>query len=197
MSARSSTRRIVLIVVLVLLGVAVFIDRVGLAGQADSDGVESRFALASAQLERQRELLDSADAVQDEIAELRDAWEAMRGGLVSARTVELAPAALRDRVRRVLTDAGVGDLLVLSEEIRTGANPQQPADLVPMRIRVSFDIDDSPALYRAIDQVEQSTILLARIGELSVRGGGLNEVAQRVTVTLSIDTVVLIEGASP
>ncbi len=197
MSARYSTRRIVLIVVLVLLGVAVFIDRVGLAGQANSEGVESRFALASAQLERQRELLDSADAVQDEIDELRGAWEAMRGGLVSARTVELAPAALRERVRRVLTDAGISDLLVLSEEVRNGAGTDRPADLVPMRIRVSFDIDDSPALYRAIDHIEQSDILLARIGELSVRGGGLNEVAQRVTVTLSIDTVVLIEGASP
>lgn len=197
MSARNSTRRIVLIVVLVLLGVAVFIDRVGLAGQANSEGVESRYALASAQLERQRELLDSADAVQDEIDELRGAWEAMRGGLVSARTVELAPAALRERVRRVLTDAGVSDLLVLSEEVRNGSGTDRPADLVPMRIRVSFDIDDSPALYRAIDHIEQSDILLACIGELSVRGGGLNEVAQRVTVTLSIDTVVLIEGASP
>lgn len=192
MNSRHSRRHRVLLVILVLLGIAVVIDRVGLAGENSSKGVAQRYALASSQLDRQRDLLASTDSVRDEIFELRETWERIRPGLVSASTVELAPAALREGVRRELAGAGIRDVLVLSEEVRSEQGSDLPRGLVPMRIRVSFDADDSPALYRAIDRIEQSDVLLARIGEMTARGGGLNAVAQRVTVTLSIDTVVLI-----
>lgn len=192
MTSRPNNRRRVLLGIFVLLGLAVIIDRTGLAGEGSSEGVVQRYALASSQLDRQRDLLASADAVRAEITELRETWDRIRPGLVSASTVELAPAALRERVRRELAGAGIGDVLVLSEEVRGEPGSEPSAGLVPMRIRVSFDAEDSPALYRAIDRIEQSDVLLARIGEMVARGGGLNAVAQRVTVTLSIDTVVLI-----
>lgn len=186
-------RRRVLLILLALLALAVLIDRTGLAKSSeDASGASDRYSLASAQLDRQLELIASRGAVESEIEDLREAWMRVRPGVVAARTVELAPAALRERVRREMVAAGVRDLLILSEEVLLDGSGEDGTGLVPMRIRVSFDIEDSEGLYRTIDRIERSDSLLARIADLSLRGGGLNEASQRVNATLSIDTVVLI-----
>jgi len=185
-------RRRVLLILLALLALAVLIDRTGLAKSEQASGASDRYLLASAQLDRQLELIASQGAVESEIESLSEAWLRIRPGVVSARTVELAPAALRDRVRRELVAAGVRDLLILSEQVLLDGSGADGTGLIPMRIRVSFDIEDSEGLYRTIDRVERSDNLLARVSELTLRGGGLNEASQRVNATLSIDTVVLI-----
>lgn len=177
---------------MLLLAAAVVVDRAGVSGSSDAAPASQRYALAVGQLELQREVLETAADIDLETDRLRDAWDRVRPGLVSARTIELAPAALRDRVQRELTGAGIRDLRVLDEEVR-GERPEGASVApVPMRIRVSFDTEDSETLYRAIERIEQSRTLLARVGEVSLRGGGLNDADQRITATLAIDTVVLI-----
>lgn len=181
-----------LLILLGLLALAVLIDRTGMAKDEPTNSASDRYSLASAQLDRQLDLIASRGAVESDIEELREAWMRIRPGVVSARTVELAPAALRERVRREILMAGVRDLLILSEQVLLDDSEAQPTGLVPMRIRVSFDIEDSEGLYRAIDRIERSDGVLARISDLTLRGGGLNEASQRVNATMSIDTVVLI-----
>jgi hypothetical protein len=185
-------RRRVLLILFALLAIAVLIDRTGLANSREAVGANDQYSLANAQLERQLELIASRGEVESEIEDLREAWMRIRPGVVTARTIELAPAALRERVRREILAAGVRDLLILSEEVLLDDSAADATGLVPMRIRVSFDIEDSEGLYRAIDRIERSDGLLARVADLTLRGGGLNEASQQVNATVSIDTVVMI-----
>ncbi len=87
---------------------------------------------------------------------------------------------------------------VLSEEVRAGegaARTSPGSSVVPIRIRVSFDVPDSELVYAAIAAIDSASDLHARVVGASIRGGGLNEAAGSVNVTLTIDTAVAIGGA--
>jgi hypothetical protein len=195
-----SPRRWALLGLLLVLGIAVAVDRGGLFTSDASPDPAQRYALVQAQLAQQEGLLASAARLRDEVEALRDVWADLRPRLIEARTAELAPASVRDRVRAVLNRAGVARVRVLSEEVRSASDTAQTSSgstVVPVRIRVSFDVPDSELVYAPIDAIDAASDLHARVVGVSIRGGGLNEAAASVTVTLTIDTVVLIGGEGP
>ena len=154
--------------------------------------------MVQAQLAQQRQLLDDAVRLREEVEALRELWSQLHPRLIQARTAELAPASVRDRMREVLNRAGVARVRVLSEEVRAGegaARTSSDSLVVPVRIRVSFDVPDSELVYAAIAAIDSASDLHARVVGASIRGGGLNEAAGSVNVTLTIDTAVVIGGA--
>ncbi|XHC24716.1 MAG: hypothetical protein ACFHWZ_09510 [Phycisphaerales bacterium] len=192
-----SPRRWALLGVLVVLGIAVAVDRGGLIATDASPSPGQRYALVQAQLAQQRQLLDDAGHLREEVETLRELWSQLRPRLIQARTAELAPASVRDRMREVLARAGVARVRVLSEEVRAGegtARTSPGSSVVPVRIRVSFDVPDSELVYAAIAAIDSASDLHARVVGASIRGGGLNEAAGSVNVTLTIDTAVVIGG---
>ena len=194
------SRRLLLIGVLVVLGVAVAIDRGGLLGESDAPDVAQRYVLVQAQLEQQRALIEDSDRLIDEVRELRETWDALRPKLVKAQTADLAPASVRDRVRTTLARAGVARVRVLGEEGRSTAVVAQSSSgeaVVPVRIRVSFEVADSAMIYAPIDAIDSARDLHARVAGLTIRGVGLNEAEESVAVTLEIDTPVVIGGRAP
>lgn len=195
---RAAKRRLILVIVLLLVAAAVALDRTRLLRASDEASPRATYARVAQQVEQQRVLIQSRDEIDRELAELESVWQRFRPGLIVVPTRELAPAALRDRVRQELVSAGVRDLRVLGEEFRSEATvPGRTATVLPMRIRVSFEVEDSQLLYHAIDRLEHSEALLARVGSISVRGGGLNDAVRRLTVTLSVDAAALISEVSP
>ena len=194
------SRRLLLVGVLVVLGVAVAIDRGGLLGESDAPDVAQRYVLVQAQLEQQRALIEDSARLSDEVRELRESWDALRPKLVKAQTADLAPASVRDRVRTTLARAGVARVRVLGEEVRSievAAQSSSGEAVVPVRIRVSFEVADSAMIYAPIDAIDSARDLHARVAGLTIRGGGLNEAEESVTVTLEIDTAVVIGGGVP
>lgn len=189
-------RRAVLIGVLVLLGAAVAMDRTGMLDRESSVSQRQIHIELLDQVRSQRALVDRAESIDRARDVLREEWGLVSSMLVSAPTRELAPAAVRDRVRRELVASGVRDPRAIGEDFVGGAL-SGVGNVESMRVRVTFDAADSDTLYRAIHRLENSTSLLARVSAVSVRAPGLNEAERVLSVTLTIDTAVVLGGTSP
>ncbi len=181
--------------VLALLALVVAWDRGLIGGREDAPlAAKQRYELVSAQLRLQRELLESEASLAERRDDAQQAWEALRGRLVTAPTPEVAPAALRERVNDELRRHGVNAMRVLGEEVRASAESEGDASrrVIPIRIRISFEAPDSQTLYQAIGALDGTDRFHARVAELMIRGGGMNTQAETVSATLSIDTAVLL-----
>lgn len=191
-------RTAVLIAVLMVIALVVAIDR-GLLAGGDTTGpnASQRYALLESQLAMQNDLLDADEQIRTRRERAAAVWRELEPRLVTAPTPEVAPAALRERLSEELRRQGISAVRVLGEEVRgseEGAGAESRR-VVPIRVRLSFDAEDSAALYRALASLDGTDRLHARVVEFTLRGGGLNPQAQTVTATVSVDTAVLLGGA--
>jgi hypothetical protein len=188
-----NSRTVLMVVVLVLLGGLVAIDRFSGGGGAEEagDGAPTARAvyLRAANAEARREaLLDAADAWSRARAEAESAWAEVAPRLLRERTRQIAEEALRERARREMEALGVR----VERAVPVSTDDEQGV-VQTVAVELTARVLNPQEAYRVIDRLEQLDDLLTHVPEAALIGPGVRG-GEGLTVEVRVEALAVFEG---
>jgi hypothetical protein len=204
--SKESKRRAVLLGCVVLLAIAVVLDRTGVLRGGGGDGVGDvgadatsmsageRYRMEAAALAAQRAAVERSAEMFAALELAGERWNAVRRTLVEGDTRPLAFSNLRTSIRDRLRAAGVLNAVVREEApARAMGDGGGEGDAVGDRLltlAASVEFSAAPgAVYEAIAALETMTRPGVSVTSVSIDGPGSNRARRTVDVRLTVRAV--------
>lgn len=194
MSRRSGAARF-LAPVAGVLALALGADQFGLlpgaANDADSAEVGAReeYLARASSAASDAELLARLPELRARAEQARAQWDLLRLQMVSGATPQLAEARFRELVLSALSG------LELASPPRVGSVTRDTGGAVRrLGLRIEFDVHESSKVFAAVQKLESVGEARCRVVQLSVEGPGRVQIPEMLKVTMTLESVGLVES---